>query len=105
MSLPSLPTDDFYKFFAVSGIVLLIASAYFSGRLFWDHITQVHQLQDEIELMQYDLKAAATGRYEGQPRSRDELTLLLKRARSRSTPAQTSRGCRSSPWWLSLCLR
>lgn len=83
MNLQSVPTDNLYKFMAVSGLVLLIFSSYFP-------ITQIRQLEgrsDELELeltaLEVEMKQlqVAASRAETMKRpSREEVRLLRQTA-------------------------
>jgi hypothetical protein len=45
MNLPSLPTDNLYKFMALSGIILIISSFY----IVWDHAERSQELVRELK--------------------------------------------------------
>jgi len=48
MHLPNIPTDNFYKFFSISGVVLTISSFYFFVALVYKRAPDIDKYRVEI---------------------------------------------------------
>ena len=56
MEFPQIPTDNLYKFMALSGLSLLIAFILIPGQKIFDLERQTAQLSGEYEILQIELK-------------------------------------------------
>ena len=62
-----IPTDNLYKFLAISGLCLIIVGSTFPFRYAYETYKQVHQLSGEIGVMELEMKylEEQTGSLEG----------------------------------------
>ena len=53
-TIPGLPTDNLYKFFAIAGVVLLVASVTFSTNQVMETENSIAALEEETALLKFD---------------------------------------------------
>ena len=56
MNIPSLPTDNLYKFISLSGVTIVLATFLFYGTIYIDIFNRIDGMESEVSILELDSK-------------------------------------------------